>query len=421
MIKLDDWQQEVLETKGNICLRSGRQVGKSTIISIKAGQYALAHHKKIVMVIAKTERQAQLIFSKILDYIYNKNKAMICGGLKRPTKSKIQLENKTEIYCLPAGESGYGIRGYTIDLLIGDEAAFIPEKVWTSVTPMLAITRGEIWLLSTPHLKEGFYYRCFSDERFTNFHVSSEDCPRKDQVFLDYEKSWMTKAQYAREYLGEFAEELRQLFSDELIEKTCILKREIKKRERDYFLGVDIARMGKDESTFEIIDGTNRKALVHVDNIITRKTLLTETEDKIIQIGRNNNYDRKSIGIDDAGLGAGVFDSLMRNDELKRKIVGLSNAKRVYERDSSGKKIIEKEKKALKELMYIYLLRIMERGEIQLLDDDEIKLSLQSIQYEYNKTGEMIIWGSYSHICEGIIRACWCMKDKTLNIMSAIL
>ncbi len=40
--------------------------------------------------------------------------------------------------------------GYTIDLLIADEAAWIKEEVWNSIAPALAVTDGIMWLLSTP-------------------------------------------------------------------------------------------------------------------------------------------------------------------------------------------------------------------------------------------------------------------------------
>ena len=46
-MKLDKWQEEVLATKGNICLRSGRQVGKSTVIGIKAAKYALENNWQV--------------------------------------------------------------------------------------------------------------------------------------------------------------------------------------------------------------------------------------------------------------------------------------------------------------------------------------------------------------------------------------
>ena len=406
-IILDKWQEDVLKTKGNICLRSGRQVGKSTIISIKAGNYAMENSNKVVMVIASVERQARLLFEKILAHIYDTKKGIIMTGKDRPTRHKLQLKNGSLIHCLPTGESGYGIRGFTIDLLIADEAAFIPEEVWAAVTPMLAVTQGDIWLLSTPHGREGFYCRCFDDEKFTPFHVSSEDCPRRDDEFLAHEKKWMTRAQYAQEYLGEFVDEAQQFFTNEWIKKICI--GEGKTITGDCFLGVDIARLGKDESTFEIIRG-ERNNYKQVHHEITRKVLTTETAKKIINLEMQWKF--KNIGVDDAGVGAGVFDQLLANDTTKRKVIGLNNSSREIDRE--GKK-----KRLLKEDMYSNLLAMGERKEIELLDNDEVRLSLRSIQYEYGENGKMKIYGSYSHIVEGLIRAAWCAKDKTLNIWVA--
>ena len=215
-LQLDEWQEEVMNTEGNLCLRSGRQVGKSTVIAVKAGEWAVKHPKKNIMVISSVERQAHLLFEKIHAYIYDNYRSNIKMGKDRPTKSRLRMKNGSVIYCLPTGLSGHGIRGYTIDLLIADEAAFIPEEVWTAVTPMLAVTRGTVILLSTPFGREGYFYRCFSDDSYTQFHVSSEECPRKDQDFLDHEKERMTKLQYAQEYLGEFVDELRQFFPTNL-------------------------------------------------------------------------------------------------------------------------------------------------------------------------------------------------------------
>ena len=135
------WQKEVMATKGNLILRSGRQVGKSEVISEKCKNYALNNPNKIVMVIAFVEKQALLIFSKILNKIHRESSGSILGGADKPTKHKISLKNGTEIYCFAAGETGYGIMGYTVDLLIADEAAFINEEVWNSVIPTLAATQ----------------------------------------------------------------------------------------------------------------------------------------------------------------------------------------------------------------------------------------------------------------------------------------
>ena len=160
-IHLDDWQKEVLETKGNMCICSPRQMGKSTVISQDAGEYALNNYDKSIMIIASVERQALLLFEKVLSYIYSTDKSKIKKGKDRPTKHELKLTNGSIIRCLPTGESGYGIRGFTIDRLYADEAAFIKEDVWAAVTPMLATTGGDIVLLSTPFGMENYFYRAF--------------------------------------------------------------------------------------------------------------------------------------------------------------------------------------------------------------------------------------------------------------------
>jgi hypothetical protein len=96
----------------------------------------------------------------------------------------------------------------------------------------------------------------------------------------------------------------------------------------------------------------------------------------------------------------------MDNTMTKRKTIALNNASRPTNKDGT------RSKKILKEEMYINLLNLMENNKIKLLDDDEVIASLQSVQHEEGK-----IFGSYSHIVEGIIRAAWLSeKDKTLNI-----
>ena len=145
MMELDNWQREVLNTKGNMCICSPRQMGKSTVIAQDAGEYSANNKNKTIMIIAHVERQSLLLFEKVLSYIYDNYKGMIILH----SKHKLELSNGSIIHCLPTGDDGYGIRGYTIDRLYADEAAFIYEDVWAAVTPMLATTGGDIILLST--------------------------------------------------------------------------------------------------------------------------------------------------------------------------------------------------------------------------------------------------------------------------------
>ena len=83
---------------------------------------------------------------------------------------------------------------------------------------------------------------------------------------------------------------------------------------------------------------------------------------------------------------------------------------------------IEKEgrskQKVFKEDMYDNLKSMMEKGELFLLDDDNIRLSLSSIQWEFvERKGitRVNIFGDYSHITEGLVRAAWLAKKEKIN------
>ena len=125
-------------------------------------------------------------------------------------------------------------------------------------------------------------------------------------------------------------------------------------------------------------------------------------------------YNFRRIYIDDGGIGVGVYDFLLEDQATKRKVIPINNAQRVLDSDAKRKK------KLLKEDLYNNLLMLMEQGRIELLDDPEIFQSFKSVQYEYieGKLGrghEMRIYGNYTHCVEALIRAAWCMKDKSLN------
>lgn len=419
-MELDKWQEDVLKTKGNIALRAGRQVGKSTVISQLAGEYAGKNKKKLIMIVAAVERQAYLLFEKVLYYMEENYKKLIVQGKDRPTKTKIKLKNGSTIYCLPTGVTGYGIRGYTIDLLIADEAAYINEEVFTAVTPSLS-TRfkdgARIVLLSTPFGRDtpkrpNYFARAFNDKTFTTFHVSAEECPRHDKEFLENERNRMTKKQYAQEYLGEFVDDFAQFFPDELIKACMLRKRPISiDKSNNYYIGIDVARMGDDESTFEIGYLTDRGKVIQVENQKTTKTYLTETTNHIINL--HKLYDFKKIFLDDEGIGVGVYDPLLEDDRTKRQVVPINNSQRMLDHEETRRT------RLLKEDLYNNLLRLMETGQIEFLDDDDIFLSLKSVQWEYTKDSmgrsHLKLFGSYTHIAEGLIRLAWCVKYKSLN------
>ena len=308
--------------------------------------------------------------------------------------------------CYAAGLTGEGIRTYTVTDLVIDEAAPMQREVFVATLPMISVTKGNFDVISTPRGKEGYFYECSLRDDFTKFYVSAEDCPRHDQKFLDSQKNAMTELEYAQEYRAEFLSDLMQFFPENLIVSSCILKR--RKHvipDRKYFYGADVARREKDEFTHEIVEryGDN---LFHVENIFTKNVPIPASVRRIIEL--NKKYNFKKEYIDSGGMGIAVCDQLREDPENKNKVVEINNASRPIDRDDRKKRI-------LKEDLYNNLLRLMQQGKIKLLEDREVMDSLRSIQCGF-KEGKIEIWGDYSHITEGLIRAAWCVKDKSLNI-----
>ena len=411
-LTLDQWQKDYIEEQGNCFVLCGRQVGKSTAASIKIAECAIKEKKPCdYLVIALTEKQAYALFFKVLNYLTIRYPKIIKTGKDRPTQHEINLKNGVSIMCHAAGTTGWTLHGYTIKKLFIDEAAPMNREIFVSVSPMLSVSGGTMDIISTPRGKEGYFYEASQREDFRKFYVSAEDCPRHTKEFLEREKKAMSKLEYAQEYLAIFLDELKRVYPDELISNCCTLKK-IGKRGYDCFLGVDVARFGEDETTFEIVEYKDKDSIKQADNIVMKKTRITDTTEKILELEKIWKFNK--IGIDDRAVGAGVFDVLLKEPKTMSKVVGLDNAKRNLDMDKKHKTGL------LKEDMYLNMLNLMEQGKLKLLDDDEVKASLASIQYEYDiREGQQTkfrIFGNYSHICEGLVRAVWLIKEKGLNL-----
>jgi len=401
-IKLDDWQKEYISHEGNTVVRAGRQSGKSYAESLRVALFALLNPKTTTLIIASVDRQSIELLEKVKSHIVTIAGAQI---KKRPTFHKIELKNGSKIMAEPAGATGYGLRGFTVDKLVADEAHYIPDAVFVAVRPMLATTGGTLDLLSTPRGNEGFFYDCFQTEEFHHIHIKSIDCPRITEEFLDQEKKRMTKLQYCQEYEAEFLDSLQQFFSKSLID-TCIGNPTLEGRN---FLGVDFGGYGGDQNAFVTLENKDKMSFIKAYET-TEKVAAWETVNKILAL--NARHDFKKIGVDDGGLGSPILDYLLTHNSLKRKTIGLNNASRSIDADGRVKKL-------LKEDMYGNLKIMMEQGLIKFQDTEDLRRSLTSIQFEVDKdTKNIKIFGRYSHITEGLIRAAWLVKSKGLNIMA---
>lgn len=423
---LDNWQREILEHKGNLVLCTGRQVGKTFTMSQKAAKYMIDNPNSKIIIVSLTEDQAKLMIVMILDYLEKNYKTSISKGKDKPTQNKVVLRNKSQVIARPVGNTGDAVRGFTGNVLIIDEASRMPKIAFEAALPTLASTGGEIWMCSTPHGKQGYFWDSFNNkERFKVFHISTEEVyrnrplseewteKRKEESikFVEQEKKDKSELMYGQEYLGLFLDDLQRFFSDAWINKLSILS---PPKEDDFpkfynMMGVDIARMGNDKIAYEVLH--QRKTVWHhVLSISKSKQDTVQTENDIIGLTQTLNIDRVGIDAGSGSLGVGVLDHLLKHPVTGRKVIAMNNRKISLDKD-------EKERQTLfKEDMYENLKSMGEHNEILLLDDLDLRIQLQSIQIEYDEnTSKTYIYGTPSpDKVEALVRAAYLAKKEKI-------
>ncbi len=215
---LDAWQRDVLLSDAHqIILLVTRQGGKSTVSSIRALHRALYTPASLVLLLAPSYRQSKELFRKVKDAL-----AALPFPAPLASESALELEftNFSRIVALPGKEAT--IRGFSgVSLLIVDEASRVADELYQAVRPMLAVSGGDILLLSTPFGKRGFFHHEWT-EGGADWHrtkVTAEDCPRIPREWLEQERRAIGDWWYRQEYMTEFVETIDQVFSYDDIQR----------------------------------------------------------------------------------------------------------------------------------------------------------------------------------------------------------
>jgi hypothetical protein len=196
----DPWQCEFLRCADRrVLLNCCRQSGKSTATAAHALHTALFRPRALVLLLSPTQRQSDELFRKVRD-AYDALGRPVPPTADAPSRSRLELANGSRVVGLPGKEAN--IRGFSrAALLLIDEAARVPDVLYRAVRPMLAVSRGRLVLLSTPHGQQGFFFREWHSERpWRRFRVPWRDCPRIEPAFIDEEVASMTQAWVDQEY-----------------------------------------------------------------------------------------------------------------------------------------------------------------------------------------------------------------------------
>jgi len=212
----DERQAEVLRsTARRGILNCTRQWGKSTIAGIKALHRAHTKPGSLVVVASPTERQSAEFLSKAAVLLARMGVQPRGDGRNAIS---LLLPNGSRIVGLPGTEGT--VRGFSnVSLMVIDEAARVPDDVYKALRPMLAVANGDLWLLSTPAGKQGFFYDNWEHggDEWERVTVRATDCQRIKKEFLEEERQQMGNTWFEQEYLCEFVDNGRNMFGREVV------------------------------------------------------------------------------------------------------------------------------------------------------------------------------------------------------------
>lgn len=220
-IVADPAQAKLLRsTSKRILLCCTRQWGKSTTSALRAAHRATYRPNSLVLCVSPTDRQSKLLFDKVIEFL---KRAPDSPTRLEDNKSSVRLANGSRIVSLPGNPDG--IRGYSApSMVLLDEAAFSEDDLFGAVGPMLAVSDGDIAMLSTPHGKRGIYYETWRDSyeqpdpSWETIRITAYDCPRIPVAFIEEQRRTLPGWLFRQEYLCEFVETMDGVFTSDQID-----------------------------------------------------------------------------------------------------------------------------------------------------------------------------------------------------------
>lgn len=210
----DAWQAGVMRsTAQRQILLASRQSGKSSTTALLLLWTALYKPKSLSLAVSPSLRQSVELLRKVKDFLSALPYAV---GVEGESTLRLAFENGSRVIALPGSERT--VRGYSaVDLLVCDEAARCEDSLWFSLSPMLAISRGKVILLSTPFGRRGFFFSLWTEggEAWQRTLVTAKECPRIDPLWLEQERKQIGEWWFEQEYFCEWKDDVSAVFRHE--------------------------------------------------------------------------------------------------------------------------------------------------------------------------------------------------------------
>jgi hypothetical protein len=211
-------QAEVLLSRAKRgILNCSRQWGKSTVTAIKALYRAFSLPGCLVLVASPSRRQSAEWMRKAKRMLARTGVVPRGDG---DNEVSLQLANGSRIVGLPGVPDT--TRGFSaVSMLVIDEASRVSDEFYYSLRPVVAVAQGDIWLISTPRGKSGFFYDTwqYGGPEWYRVMGPATECAQIPASFLEEQRRVMGGATFRQEHMCEFIGGGTNAFDRELINR----------------------------------------------------------------------------------------------------------------------------------------------------------------------------------------------------------
>ncbi len=195
-----------------------RGAGKTAIVSVKCLHQICTVSNYEILCLSRNDDAAM----QLTGYV-QKRLRMVQDhpAIVEDNKHKLVLANGSSITSIPCGDNSP--RSYHVNMMVEDEAAFVPLAVYMAARPTVRAKRGRYMILSTPKGKVGHFYDIIANrDGWTKFHIDWTKTSRftpSDLEKIQRERDEMSEDWFRQEYQCEFLATEGQLFREADIEK----------------------------------------------------------------------------------------------------------------------------------------------------------------------------------------------------------
>ena len=418
------WQAEVARSPARYrCLLAGRRAGKSRLLALLATWTAFRKPNASVVLISAGETASLRVLGDVASLCRS---PLLAGSITDELKATVRLSNGSTITSFPA--SMRQIRGVSADLLVVDEAAFVPRDIWTSALPTIADrvrAGGKVILASTPWPVSDSWFREFhergvnGDPVVASWHLPSSVNPNIGAEELADMQAAMNAEEYAREILAAWtseqgayfsAEEISaavadyELMSPELARNRSVWDRGAPGPDLKYpaVAGVDYG-FSPDSNSVTLISalndaGANKRQVFYVSHLEAHQRMeYAEFVDRLITIGKGYRVYLWASEIN--GVGAAPTQDLRR---------------RLREEHLGGYVMDVWTDNKRKQAGFSILKSAMGGGTLVLPRDPDLMRELAHLDYERTPAGSLRIaarQGSHDDRAMSLLQAASCMRQ----------